>query len=345
MKSWAVFGALSALILLAVGGAVLGLCIGGWKNSAYYTWEVTANATLTNVVQDVNRNLQFVEFAARSVAHIAANQQTTPLSRLLAEMYDAYDGESGYSFGSFGYMQFNGTAKTSWQIASGFGCPDYMYAYSDPVIWPTFVGYCVNRSGIYLDNVTDYVGTDWGLKPQEKLLFAGSINQTFLPITTLIGMPTLTFEIYDNSMQAVLFAEMNLTTFSNDVSSYQGSVAFIYVCETASQLMIASSVPNTVLFPNGTRQMLPPLDRSNFVIWSQRILSPDWTIYTGLTWNQVYGNLQYTTMIAGVVGMSIVLGGAALLFVLYYCFVTRVLYKPDAYSVFSDIPAGAAIED
>jgi sensor histidine kinase YesM len=219
-----------------------------------------------------------------------------------------------------------------------------MYAYSDSIIWPNFTGYCVNQSGIYLDNIPDYTGTDWGPRPLERALFAGNITATFLPIETLIGMPTFTYEEYDNG--AVVFAEMNLTTLSADIASKAPTdFSFLHVSETQSKLLIATTDPLGVLYSNGTRRTLPTINGG--IVLTHRIAylnnSLDWTVYVGTTYDKVYGNLRYVTMVAGIVGMVIVLVGVgALVFSIWFC-VSRVLHNPNSYSLFSDIQPGAGV--
>jgi hypothetical protein len=71
--------------------------------------------------------------------------------------------------------------------------------------------------------------------------------------------------------------------------------------------------------------------------------SLDWTVYVGTTYDKVYGNLRYVTMVAGIVGMVIVLVGVgALVFSIWFC-VSRVLHNPNSYSLFSDIQPGAGV--
>lgn len=108
MKSFVGFGLQALLVVMVVGGAIMGIYTVSWTNSVYYTWQTTAVALIDNVATIISDNIRFVEFAAKSVPDIVANADTTPLPRLLSEMFSAFDQKSNYSFGSFGYMQFNG---------------------------------------------------------------------------------------------------------------------------------------------------------------------------------------------------------------------------------------------
>lgn len=125
-----------------------------------------------------------------------SNRSGETLLRTLGSLPDASPQAEGWQ--SIGSMQSspNGT-KWSWQIAAGFGCPRYMYAYIDGAIAPQFHGYCASlesgESGYRLNRTLAYNGTDWGFKDPEKALLNGTYDEVLMPVVALLGRLTCTY--------------------------------------------------------------------------------------------------------------------------------------------------------
>lgn len=330
--------------LIIVSGAILGICISGWVKGVNYTWDIAVNETMNTVSEELMNHLNFVRFAAFSVPFIEPmiTTRSMPFSNYspgtLIRMFDAFDGESGYTFGSFGIIMAYDTfvppaspgvftvRKVSWQVAKGFGCPDFIYAYSDASINPTFLGYCAQNLNA---SVPAYQGTDWGLSTEDLSLLSSG-GETFLDVFQLLGQFTLTFKTAYQMIgkpYAITFAELNLKTFSDFVSknvSVFGGVGNIYVYETRTRAMIASNRPDSVL-SNGTVRLPAPNLTSGFV--SYRRFNPytglDWTIALQATSYDVYQNLLLTTGIAGGVSAIIVVAAIVVSAILGHLWIRR----------------------
>ncbi len=353
MKLWVGFSLWSTLCLCVCAGTIIGIMVSGWKAGVRSTWTHASVQAQNNMEQALNASLNFVRFASSSVPFIVpilppagrANFEPAPLMR----MFDAYDGESGFQFGSFGMlMRFgppNSTGKLSWQIAKGFGCTPYMYAFSDASIHPQFHGYCIDANGTVDWSVRKYSGFDWGLKPQEIALLDGGIRSTFLPVFELLGQFTLTHEIaLPAPVNMVAFAELDLRTFSDyiarNVSIFNGK-GYAYVTESATGAMIASTVAGSVLYGNGTRVLAGASnvdairetfgstgnDVGRWLVTRTQRVEPglNWTIYVVVLDSDVYGNLYYSVMVAGLVSMAIVLVAIGLTFVGTFAWMTKPL--------------------
>jgi hypothetical protein len=352
MKLWLGFSLWATLCLCVCAGAIIGIMVSGWKASVRSTWTQASRQAHTNMEQALNASLGFVRFASTSVPYIVPILPPANLSGFdpaqLMRMFDAYDGESGFSFGSFGMLMRHpaGAGKLSWQIAKGFGCSPYMYAYSDAAIHPQFHGHCIDANGTVDWAVRTYSGLDWGLKPQESALLAGSMPAVFLPIFQLLGQFTLTYEHAIPSAGVVGFAELDLRTFSDyiahNVSIFSGK-GYAYVTESATGAMIASTIPNSVVYANGTRivastsavdAIRETVDAAatstsigRWLVTQTRHTEPglDWMLYVVVLDADVYGDLYYSVIVAGVISMIIVLVAVAATFVGTFAWMTRPL--------------------
>lgn len=372
MKLWLGFSLWATLCLCVCAGSIIGVIISGWKASVRSTWTQASVQAQNNMEQALNASLNFVKFAATSVPFIVPVLPPVNRSgfdpRSMLRMFDAYDGESGFSFGSFGMlMKSDNGGKLSWQIAKGFGCDPYMYAYSDSEIHPQFFGYCISANGTVDWSVKKYSGFDWGLKPQESALLAGAMPSIFLPVFDLLNQTTLTYEIALPASSMVAFAELDLRTFSDyiarNVSIYNGK-GYAYVTESATGAMIASTQAGSVVYPNGTRIIAnaSPVDaiRETFnstgdsvgrwIVTKSRHTEPglDWVLHVVILDSDVFGNLYYSVMVAALISMSIVLVVIGATFVGTYFWLTRPLrevlaklqteesHNLSAYTPFSD---------
>ena len=191
----------------------------------------------------------------------------------MIELFNFLSHDPTRQLGSLGFIMKapnSSNGKVSWQIALGFGCPDYIYAYAEPGSYPLFLGHCAYRNVTIDWNNTAYNGTDWGLKPEESELLTSSPLQTIhLPIFALIDRLMLTIEhsiTCDNlTIYGAVFAEQSLTQLDNaliEVTKDDSTIAFIY--ERESGYLISSSVPSlTQKIVNGSILRVKTSEASN----------------------------------------------------------------------------------
>lgn len=359
---------ISAFALVLLYSILVGLMVSGWKSSADQLWNVAAAQTRDTMMEVVNATLDFVEFTARSVPQLDAWVQG-PKNTLhdpthLLRAYAAFNEQSIHRFSSFGFlMHANASrpaeAKVSWQIASGFGCPTYMYAFSDNSINPAFYGYCGVADGSVDFSTRTYTGSDWGLKPQEQGLLAFG-EPLFLPIFDLFGAFTLTFEqrIFDETNQPVAtFAELDLTRLSNHISTnidLLNGKALAYIYESATGALIAYNAVNATLFDpvNGTRytlqtvpnQTLRQAESSWLVTKTQATRNGlNWTVAVAVPPEEVYGNMNRNIIIASCASLGVLIFLVLVLWISIHCCVKRQLEAKKRgdptipYSVFDEV--------
>ena len=363
-----IMGAFSLVALYAV---LVGIMVSGWQNSSSELWYVASDQTVDTMMEVVNATLDFVEFTARSVPQFDSwvqgnKDQTLHNPTNLLRAYAAFNEQSAHRFSSFGFlMRANASrpngAKVSWQIASGFGCPSYMYAFSDNNINPSFYGYCgvSNGSVDFVNRV--YTGSDWGLKPQEELLLIGTnITHTFLPIFDLLGAFTLTFEqrIVDEANQPIVtFAELDLTRLSNHISKnidlLNGNV-LAYIYESETRALVAYNTPNATLFNpiNGTRYTIDTIPditlyqaESSWLVTKTQVsrVGLNWTVVVAVPPNDIYGNMNQSIVIASCVSLGVLIILVGLLWIsIHFCVKRQLEAKKRGdslipYSVFDEV--------
>jgi hypothetical protein len=327
---------LSAGALVVLYGILMGVMVSGWKRSTGDMWNVAAAQTLDTMMEVVNATLDFVEFAASSVSQFDPSIGTQPA--YLLRSFAAFNERSGYRMGSFGFLAHANasrpaTAKVSWQVASGYGCPTYMYAYSDDAIHPAFYGYCGDANGTVDFSRRAYEGVDWGLKPQEQALLNGTLKSTYLPVFDLLGAFTLTHETIVEpavgTAPVVTFAELDLTRLSNHIANQimlLGGKGMAYIYETATGLLIASNTAFGTV--NGTRfnvtQMT--LDSAWIVTRTRHVRQGlDWTVAVGVQWGDIYGGMEHAIVVASCSGLAVLAALVAILWITTNCCVTRQL--------------------
>ena len=156
--------------------------------------------------------------------------------------------------GSLGILQRAPTVssgKVSWQVAAGYGCPDYMYARAEPAAYPNFTGTCAYPlNGSLFAGPPAYTGLDWGLKPDEDALLKRAPGAyMFLPVFPLLGYYTLTYEATvgcDNTTSyAAVFAEQSLANLDRALESLAGTASLIVlIVERATGNLVSASVSN-----------------------------------------------------------------------------------------------------
>jgi uncharacterized membrane protein len=348
---------LSGLALVVLYGIVMGVMVTGWQHSVDDLWTVAAEQTRTAMMQVVNDTLSFTQFVAESVPqldHILRNNSNHDPTALL-RAFAAFNQFSGYQLSSMGFLQHAtpprpASAKVSWQIARGFGCPSYMYAYSDDLINPQFVGYCGEANGfVNYTNPPAYVGADWGLKPQEIALLNGSAGSTglFLPVFDLLGAFTLTYEtVYPPPRSglvpwAVTFAELDLTMLCDYIHTHirlLDGKAFAFIYETQSGAMIASTINGTLFASNRTRytvynnpnewirQTADGAEPGWLVTLTQRTEPGlNWTVIVAASESNVKGNIQTGIVVGSVACLCVLIALVLLTWLGMSCCVVRQL--------------------
>lgn len=371
---------LSGASLVVLYGILVGVMVPKWQASVGQLWNVAAVQTRDGMMEVVNATLQFIQFTARAVPRFDHRSSSTANASaampydpsMLLQSFAALNELSGYRLGSMGFLMRAApapsrppNAKVSWQVANGFGCPTYMYAFSDNTINPQFLGYCGLASGTVNQTVPAYVGTDWGLKPLEVALLDGTLGTTgtFLPIFDLLGSFTLTYEsAYKDALtgqSAVSFGEVDLTRLSDHITSQVSllngrGIAFIY--ETASGAMIASTVNGTIFDANHTRYTIFNVTNQSmqdtadgqdnaWLITLTRRTEPglNWTVVVAARDSDIKGNINDAIVIASVAGLCVLLALVLITWIGIHCCVTRQLRAKREgsvsipYTIFDDI--------
>ena len=70
VKLWAAISAWVTVGLIACSSTIIGVMIEGWKNGVMETWQLAAEQTEYNIIEDLESSLNFVKFASRSVPYI-----------------------------------------------------------------------------------------------------------------------------------------------------------------------------------------------------------------------------------------------------------------------------------
>lgn len=251
---WFVLVCLTTMPCLMVGAFTIGLLEWGSQNQVDHMYGGMVKDLHNGIISYVDQYFDGMKTVAKGVAKIEplfrdfkmptnGSYDPVPLIRFMSLLSD------NYRYESIGMMLKNNasaTSKLSWQVARGFDCPEFIYAYSDESIYPSFQGHCA------FDNETisaplAYQGTDWGLKPEESLLIQGIKNETFLPVFVLLNVVTLTYSVNhrysDGRVYGLTFAEKSLNIIDDYFRSLtleNDGVAFIF--ERSSGLMITASV-------------------------------------------------------------------------------------------------------
>lgn len=264
-----------AFCLLAVSLSVFGIMYSA--NNAQLSQHYTQLSFVINqgALDAANQIIYDLKEAANAVYRMQPSLQNCNMppsnysQNSLVQLFNSLNSNQR-PLSSLGMMQkAPGTpnGKVSWQIASGYGCNNLMYAFCDPSSYPNFYGFCVNAlSGNVTSSEPAYVGTDWGLKPQEATLLASQEankaagGSTFLPVFALLGYYTLTFEQVttcpgSNIPYAIVFAEQSLAKLDTTLASLtQNLPAVSLIVERTTGFLISSSIPNQTqyVYPNQT---------------------------------------------------------------------------------------------
>ena len=363
----------SGFALVILYSIMVGVMIPKWQSSVDQLWNVAAEQTRDSMMEVINSTLAFIQFAARTIPHMGhrlpLNESGGYNPRPLLHLFTSFDQESAYHFGSMGFLKRAAlgagrllNAKVSWQIAKDFRCPspDYMYAFSDNAINPSFLGYC---SAENLTTIPAYTGSDWGLKPAEVGLLDGTLYPTapgaFLPVFDLFGAFTLTYEWRWVANNALTFAELDLSLLSAHIATNVDllggkGIAFIY--ESANGALIASTV-NTSIFDtehnrytveNVTDQRIRDTadgQEPGWLITLTRRTEPglNWTVVVAARDSTIKGNIRDGVTIASVASLGVLVALVLLTWVIIHVCVIRQLKAKQVslgsipYTVFDEV--------
>lgn len=164
----------------------------------------------------------------------------------------------------------NVTTKWSWQMALGFGCPEYIYAYIDAQTEPAFLGFCARlttNNTLQLSKEVAYNGTDWGFTDLERdMLFDAKYDESFVPVKSLLG--TLEFSYRrlvrcDKKPYALVFTSRSVAQLDVALSAQRaGNDGVAFVIERTTGLLIAASVANQTHTP-GTDKRVAALNATD----------------------------------------------------------------------------------
>lgn len=309
---WFTLVCLTTIPCLFIGAFTIGLLQWGSQNQVNHLYDEMVRDLYNGIISYVGQYFDGMKMVSKGVQSIEPLFRTynmpengtydpDPLIRFMSALTESY------RFESIGIMlkyDVSPTSKLSWQIAREFGCPEFIYAFSDASFYPSFIGYC-GFSNETVSTSLAYQGTDWGLKPDEVLLMEGVKNETFLPVFPLLNVMTLTYSTNhrrpNGQVYGLTFAEKSLKTVDNyfqNLALENNGVAFIF--ERQSGLMITASVPGqtTTENPDGSARRLEVDKVPNLMISAagKSILS-----YYGTFANTSdYGNIQIGDLLVGV---------------------------------------------
>jgi hypothetical protein len=314
MRLWVGISIWTTVLACVTTGITIGILVSAWKQNVDALWSTASLATLTQVSAQINAHLDAVAFAAVRV----------PLdSTQLLGYYVGYAQHSPFHMDSLGFLSRGaaGNSKYSWQMAEFYVCPQWGYFYSDASINPQFHGYCANDTVIDYGSLA-YNGSDWGLKPQEIQLLDGTLEETFLPVGSIVGIPTLTYEVArdTNGPPAggpfVSFADIDLATFvtflRSDVTVWNG-YGLVTVHDTNTGAIIASNGPDV------------GIDTSQWYTAAFRTQRPglDWT--TTVAVQNIYDNMQWRIGVACGIAAGVAIIFIVLNYIIVYLWVTKFL--------------------
>jgi len=218
---------------------------------------------------------------------------------LLVALFNALSQNPSRHLGSLGILMHapnTPKGKLSWQIATGFGCPQYIYAYADPSIYPTFLGYCTGAGNLA------YQGTDWGLADQEVDLLLTNPKpgrETFLPIHPLLGELILTTEQSLScdgvTVYGATFAEQSLVQLDNALQSID-SQNLMFIMESDTGYLVTASISNQTTTANGTRILARAAPNPDIASIAAGTPSSDWAVYQ--TSYQIGSTIKWTLVTA-----------------------------------------------
>jgi hypothetical protein len=301
MKLWVAVSIGIVFIGLVSTGITFAILVTAWKDNVDALWNTASQTALTSVSLQIDAHLDAVEFAAKRV----------PLDpTLLLDYYVGYRQDLP-TYHIIAFVFLGGgvgrpAAKYSWQIAEYYTCPQWGYFYSDVSIHPQFHGYCANTTTIDYSTLV-YNGTDWGLKEEEKMLLNGTLKDVFLPIATIVGVPTLTYEVARGPY--VSFADIDLSTL----------VTFLN-----TQVNVWNGQGRLVVRDLNTNEVIAGASGLDLSGW---YMASFVTQRSGLQWEttvavqNIYNNMQWRIGVAcGIaVGVAVVFAAIAILLI-YLCF-------------------------
>lgn len=255
MRLWVGISLSTTFIMVVVFGFTMGILVTSWRDNVQQQWQETSLETLRYVQDNIEDHLRAVQFAGRNVpvpvSDSISSQAPTP-DTLLEYFVRHRPALYGYNISSLGYLtRANNTVngKVSWQIAEyQESCPVWGYFFSDNAIHPDFQGYCADDDTINF-GIQAYDGQDWGLKTEESRMVDGTLQETFLPVFTLLGQRTLTYETRRTDDGYVSFADVNIETLSvflqQNITLFNGR-GVAYIMDDATDTVIASTVPRPI---------------------------------------------------------------------------------------------------
>jgi len=265
MKVWLVSLLVVAALLTTTEffTILLGVTVGVGGSDTQISYRTIIDGVQSDVQSAIDRILQPMVLAAMTLAQVDPTIRDCTLvtgsqgaydPSILIALQNAYGVSLDTTLQSVGVISAakfsnNGTEndanKESWELARGFGCPEYIYAYTDVSLG--FYGYCA-WSNYTLDySYLAYNGSDYGLTQEERSLMRGDVPALFLKIFNLLGHFSLTYERSYRCAQAAIpayaltFAEKGLDQLDMSMQQISPTVR-AFVVEAASGLLVTTSV-------------------------------------------------------------------------------------------------------
>jgi hypothetical protein len=331
---------MSASALIVLYGILMGVMVSGWKASAGELGMAVAIQTQETVLEVVNATLDFIEFAARAVPHFQYTHDPATLMRSFA----AFNEQSGYTLSSFGTAKHANAShppgsKVSWEVAVGYGCTQYAYAFSNNQINPAFFGYCGDSNGTIDFGQRAYSDVAWKLSSREEALLNGTLAATFLRASESLSYLFL----WPQAEPKITFATMGLTQLSHHITSKaQLQLSRVYVYETETGALVVTNDPTTGA-PNTIHNSSIVLSGRIVTKTRQRRPGLDWTVLVAVSDGQVYGNIEHSIVVASCAGLGVLAALVLILWISIYFCVNRQLEAKNRgeveipYTVFDDL--------
>lgn len=154
--------------------------------------------------------------------------------------------------------------KISFEVTSGSivqpPCPSLLFGYTDST--NTYNSYCIDEESAIVDFAggAKYTGPDYGLTPEERLLYLGQLqgyNAMITPVFDLVGLASISLEtahrcLYTSkAAYALTFAQTNLLLlsdqFDREFTDNLGPSGVAFTVDSATTGMLAASTPGQVV--------------------------------------------------------------------------------------------------
>lgn len=260
---WCVILACTTVPAIIVGCISIGLLHWGSQNQVDHMYQLSVSEIQRNIQTQVSEYFDVMRMVSSGIDEIEPE-----FKGLKMPVQGGFDPKNlirymntlvyRHKFESIGIIVKASLAdkrsKSVWEIAHGFGCPEFIYGRMDDTSNDRYIGQCAGFDGT-ISSAIAYNGSDFGLKPEEQLLLDGTISQTFLPIFPLLTINTLTYaknlRDQNGNVYGFSFAQKGLAMIDEYFESIQlGTSGVAYIYERTTSNLVTCSVPKQTSRPD-----------------------------------------------------------------------------------------------